>query len=1467
MYAFAKLPIDPPIAPRRSGVGAILSIAILCLFSLALPLRAQTSGDSPITHRASVPSVRTPLEVVNGTATFVAHYESESKLRLTIGLSVPKAAEEEAFLRQLQDRDSPNFHKYLSAEEWNARFAPAAEDEQAVADWLANAGFTVTRRYANRLIVNVEAPVRVIESAFGVRINRYRLGGNLEFSNDRDPVIPAHLAAVMHSVAGMNSIQRLHPARGGDFRLDAPDYSPGPVAQERETRRGDSDPHALEAAMAATNARIAAGTGATLAGPEPEFTDGLLDPADLYSSQGYDFQALNAQGHCCNPTGAANGSTPITSLAVATAGDFSDADFDGFQAQFGYLSYNYTREWVNGTPTCCGDETTLDTEWSIATSNSLTNSNQTAHVYIYEAPSGTTADFITEFNTMLSDNHARVMTMSWGCAEITCWTAGDMDTAHNTFNQMVGQGWTLLSATGDNGSTPTCGAAVQVIYPSSDWDIVAVGGTLLQFYGNNTFSSETAWQGNPNQYKCAQNQGGTGGGCSEYFKAPGYQSNPYCGPAGRSVPDIALNAAGGQTYYFQGKMQGVGGTSIATPEVAGFMAQENSYLMSIGKGCGNNDASDCAPMGQAHQAFYKQGYANMAGQLYAPHNPFYDITTGCNSNYYTILYDLGTYCAGPGYDAVTGWGSFNALQLAWSLNWYIAADYGAPTVSFSGPSVSPSSDTWFNGNQQINWTVADTGEKGHPAIGVAGFSWGWDTEFSDPTSEPHQGTGNSFYSGPQFPNQTGGFAMLAGAGQGCHTLTVDAWDNTGYSAGNQSFGKICYDSVAPTLSASSAPAPNASGWNNTQVLTTLTATDPGAKASGIANTYFSYGNNNCAPAALASCHIYVGVPLDFSNDGVQTYLAFTQDNANNFSTPFVGFVKVDKTAPVTKAILSGNIASGGSFGTYDSAVTITLSATDNLSGVEFTSYRLDGAGIASYSKPIAVSASGTHGITFYSTDVAGNTEEEKTQSFTIDLASTTTLAVSPNPAINGQTITLAATVLAGSAPVNGGTVNFLSGSTLLGKATVVNGKASVALTSLALGDNSITASYTGGQNVLASTSNAVVEDFREGTATTLTTSPNPSVAGQPVTFTATVGQKQISRVHVTGWVQFYAGSTALAFVQLVNGVATCTVSTLPVGTNPISAQYAGDVDYAPSSSFPRTQTVEQGTSTTLLISSRNPAQFLQTIQLAATVTSAYGTPAGTVSFESNGLVLGIGTLSRGIATFSSSALPVGTESITAVYKGTTSYAASTSAALAEQVTPAESQVLLSSALNPAHYGQSIALPVTVSNPNGGLPSGALTLMSGTAVVGNGNLVNGSGTLYLYGPEFSYPVSGQYSLTAVYAGNADFLGATSPVLIETVNPATTATTLTSSLNPSNVLSRVTFTATVKAGSGPAPGGEVTFMEGRSVLGSGALSSSGVATFTAGEMTAGTHVITAYYVGSPNDLSSDSAAYSQVVKPLL
>src|ERR1035438_4463511 len=181
-------------------------------FQLVLLLVCLAWNTWPATAQQSVPLPQTPVVVKDGKAELLGQYPLDQKLRLVFALQPPHLQEEEQFLRELQEPGSSLFHKYLSAEEWNVRFAPSPQDERAVADWAASQGLTITQRYPNRLLVDVEAPVAVIQQALHVVINRYRLGGREVFSNDRDPSIPVHLAATIHAILGLNSVEVAHPA-------------------------------------------------------------------------------------------------------------------------------------------------------------------------------------------------------------------------------------------------------------------------------------------------------------------------------------------------------------------------------------------------------------------------------------------------------------------------------------------------------------------------------------------------------------------------------------------------------------------------------------------------------------------------------------------------------------------------------------------------------------------------------------------------------------------------------------------------------------------------------------------------------------------------------------------------------------------------------------------------------------------------------------------------------------------------------------------------------------------------------------------------------------------------------------------------------------------------------------------------------------------------------------------------------
>jgi hypothetical protein len=181
----------------------------------------------------------------------------------------------------------------------------------------------------------------------------------------------------------------------------------------------------------------------------------------------------------------------------------------------------------------------------------------------------------------------------------------------------------------------------------------------------------------------------------------------------------------------------------------------------------------------------------------------------------------------------------------------------------------------------------------------------------------------------------------------------------------------------------------------------------------------------------------------------------------------------------------------------------------------------------------------------------------------------------------------------------------------------------------------------------------------------------------------------------TGTVDFKSGTTDLGNGTFSGGVATLQTSSLPVGTNAITANYSGDTNFLASTAPAVNQQVKLGGVTvSLSVSNTNPFGF-QSVTLTSIVTSVAGTgtPTGTVTFlTASGITLGSSTLSNGLATLTLPSVPVGKASVTAVYSGDTNFAGATSPAVSVVVgSPSElfvNQVFLDTIGSPAGFGES-----------------------------------------------------------------------------------------------------------------------------------------------------------------------------------
>jgi hypothetical protein len=393
----------------------------------------------------------------------------------------------------------------------------------------------------------------------------------------------------------------------------------------------------------------------------------------------------------------------------------------------------------------------------------------------------------------------------------------------------------------------------------------------------------------------------------------------------------------------------------------------------------------------------------------------------------------------------------------------------------------------------------------------------------------------------------------------------------------------------------------------------------------------------CAPGTLAAPNysFATGSTANFTIDPASTTTALASS-----ANPSALGANVTFTATVTPSGATGTIQFYADGATLGSSVT--------LSGGEAT-------------VSTAALLAGTHTITAtYSGDTnhSGSNGLLTPDQAVGQGATTTSLVSSANPSVVGSSVTFTATVATVAPPGATGTVQFyVDGATLGGPVTLLSGEATASTSALAAGTHVITATYSGDLNHTGSNGRLVPDQVvnKIATTTSLASSANPSGFGSSVIFTATVAPSA-----ATGSVQFFAdGVTLGSAVSLSGGVASFSTSTLAVGTRVITATYTGDGNYATSTgTLSPDQVVNKATTNTSLTSSANPSVFGSSVTFTATVAPSAAT--GSVQFYADGVTQGSAvSLLGGVASFSTSALTIGTHVITATYGGDVNYVSST----------------------------------------------------------------------------------------------------------------------------------------------------------------------------------------------------------------
>lgn len=573
------------------------------------------------------------------------------------------------------------------------------------------------------------------------------------------------------------------------------------------------------------------------------------------------------------------------------------------------------------------------------------------------------------------------------------------------------------------------------------------------------------------------------------------------------------------------------------------------------------------------------------------------------------------------------------------------------------------------------------------------------------------------------------------------------------------------------------------------------------------------------------------------------------------------------TFTVTVTTGTGTGALSGTVSILDTTTGTTLEAAGalNLSGV--ATFTISSLAVGSHNITASYNSSGSDVLHFASTS-APITQVVNEQTGT-------TLSSNPNPSAVGASVVFTAHVTTpngGGVSTDGDTVIFTdtTAGAVLGSSTLLNGTATLSVSSLTYGSHAVVAAYGGNstKDILGSVSNTVNQSVLASATTTVSSNSNPSVYGSAVTFTVTVSPS--GSQPASGTADILDGGQKIGSATLATGspaTGTFTTSALVAGTHTITADYDGNSYYASGLSPAIMQTVTQAPTVTSVAATPNPGIAGKAVTLAAKVAMVSGsaTPTGTFTFTDGTAPLGSANASGGEASIAPILAP-GPHSIVVTYSGDKNDDSSVSAALPMNVIQATTAVAIESDANPSIVLSSTKFTATVTG-NGGVPTGVVTFTADGTVIGVGTLSGGKTSLSTTALSV-----GTHVIGASYAGDADDVSS-SGSLSQVVQYIKTATDLGSSAT-SGATPQMILVSTVVGASGPIPTGTVTFNNGSTVIGSSPLNASGIATLTP-DLPAGTsYNIIANYGGdaihspsasSPVTISGTATGYSLTVDP--
>lgn len=649
------------------------------LFVSASPLCASLAYADP---QPSIPN-NTPGFVAK--ATDLGAVDPQSQITVNVWLKLHNQQQLDKLTESQKQKGNASYHKWISQDQFNAAYAPTAQEVKSVSNSLAAKNLSVLAVAENNLYVKVQGSAADVQKAFHVQLHNYNLNGRSYRANNADPSVDNNANGLVAAVTGLDDygfepkFARPTSADGAAAPMKPLGKTPDGAFFSPQCIRSTETHTFTSATDTATysGTRYGADNGNTALGTLP--TCGY-QPSELATAYG-----LTDLYHA-----GLNGAGETVVIVDAYGSATIQQDLNIFSQVYGLPPANLTvskAPGLGGSPHNNGwdGETTLDVEWAHAVAPA-------ANIALVVATDRASLD--EAINYAVVHHLGNTISNSWGSLE-GFGNPAQLDRVNRILQMAAAQGIDVNFSSGDDGDEMLTAGFRTVDFPASSPFATGVGGTSLALNSDNTLAFQTGWGTNLTRiantdatgnapFNPPQSLGfqfGAGGGQSLTFARPSFQSGLGVAGSNRLVPDIAMLADPYtgveiiQTVDGQPSIGVIGGTSLAAPLFSGIMA---IAAQKAGHGLGQAAAlvyglapgaiTDIAPFtGPANVSGTLNGTPVSAAALAAPLgnttqyvSAFYQ---GASTRWYVITFGTdSSLTTASGWDNVTGLGTPNGIN-------------------------------------------------------------------------------------------------------------------------------------------------------------------------------------------------------------------------------------------------------------------------------------------------------------------------------------------------------------------------------------------------------------------------------------------------------------------------------------------------------------------------------------------------------------------------------------------------------------------------------------------------------------------------------------------------------------------------------------------------------------------------------------------------------------------------------------